>query len=130
VKTIVSLFVALFLIAIAARPAQACWQTAYCSPFCSTKLTHITQDCQAQAINDGYTVGSTYSTVYGRKCAWGDGGGAVGCTKGGIFVTYQPPAEPPNTPGNKCRLLSTATLSGIGCCQQPCPPNVPDCHEN
>jgi hypothetical protein len=130
VRTVVSLFVVLFLMAVAARPADACWYTNYCSPICSVKITHITQACAAEAAADGYAVGATASTVYGRKCAWIDGNGSVGCTKGAIFVTYQPPSEPPNQPGNTCRLLSTATLSGIGCCQQPCPPNIPNCHEN
>jgi hypothetical protein len=130
VKTFIALVVGLCLFAIAAPEAQACWQPLYCSPFCTGKVTHITQVCAAQAVSDGYAVGSNYTTIYGRRCTSVDGNGAVGCTKGGIFVEFQPPSEPPNQPGNKCRLLSTATLSGIGCCQAPCPPTIPNCHEN
>jgi hypothetical protein len=130
VKTIIALITLCLIAVVGARPAEACWYTNYCSPICTVKVTHITQACAAEAAVDGYVVGGTASTIYGRKCASVEGTGAVGCTKGAIFVTYQPTNEPPNQPGNTCRLLSTATLSGIGCCQAPCPPNIPNCHEN
>jgi hypothetical protein len=128
-KKLIAIAVAVIVVGIGARPAEACFFTRYCTP---------TQPCSASgsyyyrhvSCDPGDCQALPSLLVDGQACNWvGGTQGAVGCVNRARCAPW-PFGEDPPPGANVCRSWMTATLSGIGCCAMPCPPISEGCHEN
>jgi hypothetical protein len=127
-KQIIAVAVALLVVFAAAPTALACWTVVSCTGQhpCTSQVSSVDSRCAWGQVGQTRTSGS------GSKCSWENGPGAVGCLTH-IKILWSESwcvFDPVLDDYDCCRAKSFATLSGIGCCQQPCPPNVPECHEN
>jgi hypothetical protein len=127
-KKLIAIAVALVVIFAAAPAALACWTRVSCKnpTGCTGTINYIEPGFCA---GTNWQIGQAKKTHDGMRCSTIDGPGSAGCTWG--IKMYNGGALECGVGLDPCCLSkAVSTLTGIGCCQAPCPPNIPNCHEN
>lgn len=126
-KIIIAVAVALAILVVAAPVALACWTSTSCTQqhTCSGSYTYEDPRC-----GDGQAGGTKSGVASGYKCLWENGPGSVGCLTQIKLLWNESWCIPGGDDADCCKYRSYATMSGVGCCQAPCPPTIPNCNEN
>jgi hypothetical protein len=115
---------ALFASTGAPREAEACYTQKVCTSYdsCLVRLISAIVPCRFDA---QHVQGNAYVTNFGETCDYIETKGATACDGGraNLETIYHDGQV-------TCEVVSYATLRDLGCCQTPCPPAFPDCHDN
>lgn len=125
-KAIFFLVVMIVSLVAASRPAAACYRLRWCTPTapCKGTISYIESACAQQAVLRMWALGQYRTDVQGGQgCQSTAPSGASGCYQT-VHVKMRP------APSEECYLAEIPTLTGVGCCGQPCPPPGTDCEEN